>query len=114
MSTNIKDYEVGEQVLVRLEYRLESATVVKVGRTRLLVRMFGYEQEYAKTVELYRVAKLDEEVALVWELWKGTNGRGGYRIEREMYPEKRKPAKYINLPNDMLWEESYGVIQAGV
>lgn len=114
MGNSVKDFVIGEQVRVRSEYRLEYATVVRIGRTRLLISVTTFGCEYLRSVELNRVVKLDEEVALVWELWKGTNGRGGYRVERELYPEKRKPAKYISLPNDMLWEGSYGVLRSGV
>jgi len=29
----------------------------------------------------------NEKVCVVWETWRGVNGRGGYRVERERYPE---------------------------
>jgi hypothetical protein len=38
----------------------------------------------------------DEKVCVVWETWKGVNGRGGYRVEREKYPQHRIPARLIS------------------
>lgn len=40
-----------------------------------------------------RCAHPQEEVALIWELWRGVNGGGAYRVEREQYSEQRRPAK---------------------
>lgn len=36
-----------------------------------------------------------EKVCVVWETWKGKNGRGGYRVERNLYPQQRIPADQI-------------------
>ena len=52
-----------------------------------------------------KVAEPDENICIVWEQWKGS--RGGYRIERQLYQNKLKPAK--NWPYQALvWEDSYG------
>lgn len=39
----------------------------------------------------------DEIVCVVWETWRGVNGRGGYRVERERYPDKRIYASQISM-----------------
>lgn len=36
-----------------------------------------------------------EKVCLVWETWRGVNGRGGYRVERRLYRDKALPANQI-------------------
>ena len=36
-----------------------------------------------------------EEVCIVWEMWKGVNGRGGYRVERKLYSTHRVPAELV-------------------
>ncbi len=49
-----------------------------------------------KRVPVSKVATPTESVCVVWELWKGTNGRGGYRVERELYPNQRVPAEQVS------------------
>jgi len=39
----------------------------------------------------------NEKVCVVWETWRGVNGRGGYRVERERYPNERVPAYKVAL-----------------
>jgi hypothetical protein len=52
-------------------------------------------EDHVYTVPKEKCASLEEEVCVVWELWKGRNGRGAYRIERQLYPDKRVPAKNV-------------------
>jgi len=57
----------------------------------------------------------DELVCVVWEMWKGRNGRGGYRVERQLYPEHRIAANMIERQNEFnlhgrVVENSYGVL----
>ena len=62
-----------------------------------------------------KCAFADEIVCVVWEGWKGVNGRGAYRVERELYPTLRIPAKNISRQTDnkrgsgRINEDSYGV-----
>lgn len=50
---------------------------------------------YVRTVAKEKCALPNEEVCVVWELWRGRNGRGGYRVERKLYPETRVAAKRV-------------------
>ena len=57
----------------------------------------------------------DEEVCVVWEQWKGINGRGGYRVERELYSNDRVPAGKVHYQQvgrnalGRITETAYGV-----
>ena len=46
-------------------------------------------------VPVDKTARPDEQVAVVWEQWKGRNGRGGYRVERTLYPQWRVGANLV-------------------
>lgn len=64
-----------------------------LGNKRIKVKDFnGWEH----TVPAEKCARPDESICLVWELWKGRNGRGTYRIERSLYPQWRVPAKDVS------------------
>ena len=47
-------------------------------------------------VEPDKCAEPDDLVVIVWEMWRGRNGRGGYRIEREMYKDHARPAREVS------------------
>jgi hypothetical protein len=49
-----------------------------------------------KPVPKEKCAFPDEIVCVVWEQWKGKNGRGGYRVEKELYPNDRVRADRVN------------------
>lgn len=51
---------------------------------------------FVRTVAIDKTATPDELVCIVWETWKGVNGRGGYRVERTLYPTHRVAAKATN------------------
>lgn len=75
-------------------------------------------EQYTRRVAKEKCARPDECVCLVWETWKGVNGRGAYRVEREMYPQERRPARTTLRQPDWgepntgaVWELSPGVIQ---
>lgn len=41
----------------------------------------------------------DDMVCIVWEAWKGKNGKGSYRIDKEKFPLMHTKAKQIPLLN---------------
>ncbi len=51
--------------------------------------------EQTSYIKKEKCAFPDEIVAIVWMLKKGRNGRGAYRVERELYPTIRVPAREI-------------------
>ena len=82
--------KIGDTIYFLYDYVLERGTVIGIGPVNVRVQ-FGSghitRQTHAKC------AMPDESIAVVWELHKGRNGRGGYRLERELYADQRVPAK---------------------
>jgi hypothetical protein len=66
-----------------------------------------------RTVPKEKCAFPGESVCVVWETWRGVNGRGGYRVERELYPESRVPAERVDnrmfASSGRVNEKSHGV-----
>jgi hypothetical protein len=82
----------GSRVYWLYNYDWEWGTVVKCNtKTVTLTDSWGNTRK----VPNEKVAGPEERVVVVSELWKGKNGRGGYRVEREMHDEFRIPAKDI-------------------
>lgn len=100
--------KVGDKVKVLEDYNFNMALVTKINRTTIKIRDV-FDNEY--NVKKEKVAELNEKVVIVWERWKGVNGRGSHRIERVLYPEHRRPAKDIPRQVNRLWESSYGVME---
>jgi len=59
---------------------------------KLFVPSNGMLSAHERRVPKDKCAEPEENVCVVWEKGRGTNGRGGYRVERELYPEHRVPA----------------------
>lgn len=76
------------------DYNWECGYVVSEGPKNLKIK-HHYFQDVVYTVPRAKCAWPDEQVCVVWEMWKGRNGRGGYRVERELYPEDRIPANMV-------------------
>lgn len=90
----------GDTVYVLNDYRMYAGTLVKINKTTASV---DYDLGRVCREPLAKVAGADELMCVVWEMWKGRNGRGGYRIERTRYPERHKPARCYH-PSDRVWE----------
>lgn len=80
------------------DYNWERGIIVGGGKKNYKIQNWYkelYRNDHIKYVPKEKCAHPDELVCVVWETWRGVNGRGGYRVEREMYPESRIPAKNI-------------------
>ena len=80
------------------EYRLSRGTVVSVGPVNLKIEIMIFqadcsEKPYHFSKPHTKCAHPDEQVAIIHEQWKGRNGRGGYRLDREQYTDDLIPAK---------------------
>jgi hypothetical protein len=65
------------------------------------------------SVKKEKCASPDEKLVIVWEMWKGRNGRGSYRLEREMYKEYALFANEIarqHRGGGRVSEISYGIL----
>ena len=91
----------GDTVYVLDDYRWANGkvkTTPREGSKSVLIEFpasFGLCQR-EKRVPIDKIALPAESVCVVWETWKGTNGRGGYRVEREMYPNERVLANQVS------------------
>ncbi len=83
--------KIGDTVMFLREYSWLCGKVVSLGKVNVKVQWDGK----ISSIKKEKVAELNESVCIVWELWRGRNGRGGYRVERELYPQFRIPAKDI-------------------
>lgn len=79
------------------DYNWEKGEIISVGPKRYKIKMpaTSITAEWTRRVPKEKCAMPDEEVCVVWETWRGTNGRGGYRVERVLYPGQRVPAKMV-------------------
>ena len=103
---------MNEQIYFLWDYNWCIGTLVSSGPKNNKIRFedFGY-LPHVKTVSKEKCAVPGESVCVVWEQWKGKNGRGGYRVERELYPQHRVPAERVarQLGDGRVTEVSYGV-----
>ena len=105
-------YIPGQTIYFLDEYRWTQGTVLSCGPKNVKIQYMFCGQSVDTTKPKEKCALPDEEIVVVWECWKGRNGRGGYRVERTMYPNERKPAKQLRKAN--LAESAYGVIDVNV
>ena len=102
-------FNPGDKVYVLYDYTLESATVVSARGEKTVLVEFDYPAGYRMRAKREKVAAPNESIAVVWERWKGVNGRGGYRLEREMYADKQTLAKDWHWKG-YLWENELGIL----
>jgi len=84
------------------EYRWVRATYISTNRTgtknKVHVPAYAIPGNIAHDtmVPIEKCAWPDEVVCVVWDRTKGRNGRGSYRVERNLYPRWRIPAKHLD------------------
>lgn len=111
----------GDEVWFLSEYEWLRAIVQTTpksnSKTVKLGGVIHYPSGYTFRVSVEKIAKPDDVVCVVRETWRGKNGRGGYRVERELYPEARMPAKELNRnyqyyqgAKAFVTEKEYGVL----
>jgi hypothetical protein len=102
------EYKIGDTIYVLSEYNLCKGEVVSINKTTVkVVFQIPWCIPQVKNVKLEKLCGADEEIVIVWEMWKGKNGRGSYRIERELYREYSHPSKL--WPHQAhVWETGHG------
>jgi hypothetical protein len=81
------------EIYCLIEYRWVKCELLSTGKVNHKVKFqIPGCIEQISYLKKDRCAFPDEIVAVVWDLGKGKNGRGAYRVERELYPELRVPA----------------------
>jgi len=106
-----KTFTVGDDVIVLIDYSLCLGKVVKVNPKgiKVLVAASGGCIQYLGNFKYEKVCKVDTKAVLVWERWKGKNGRGGYRLDTIMYPELAQAVSNIRGMT-YLYEDTFGVV----
>ena len=107
---------MNEPIYFLLEYNWELGTLVGEGKKNYKIFFSGcWMTDHTRYVPKDKCARPDESVCVVWETWKGKNGRGGYRVERELYPEHRVRADHVARQSwgpGRVDEDAYGVGRA--
>lgn len=94
VTTPPKDLKIGDKIYYLSEYDFMNGIVLSIGKKNVKIKGNNFSGNTYEIVRPFdKVALPDEIICVVWERWKGVNGRGGYRIERKLYPQYRKPAK---------------------
>lgn len=70
---------------ILVEYHIFRAKVLKENKKTYTVSLEGETRRVPK----HKYVSKDTPFCLVWEMWKGVNGRGGYRLETERYTDKQ-------------------------
>jgi hypothetical protein len=78
------------------EYNWEKGTLISTGKKNYKISVqYPWGVPQIRYISKEKCAFPDEVVCVVWETWRGVNGRGGYRVEREKYPNDRICANQI-------------------
>lgn len=104
----------GQKVFVLREYSLYPGTIsstLRANSKTVSVLVEGYSHPISVPVD--KVVDENTSICIVWEQWKGKNGRGGYRLEKNLYPNVRLPAiKYF--ANHGPWSRSMRYVYESV
>ena len=106
VKTTPPNLKKGDLIYLLDGYDLMRGEVISIGpkNVKIEAQCIG-PGTYTTSKPFDRVAEPDESICVVWQRWKGIEG--SYRIERELYPQYRRPAK--NWPwQQHVWEDFYG------
>ena len=100
--------KAGDLVYFLYDYTLEKGLAESIGNKNVKIAKTRWDDSiYYTRVPIEKVVLSDEMICIVWEQWKGKNGRGGYRIEKELYKNRQKLAKEWPY-QALVWEDSFG------
>lgn len=101
--------KTGDKIHFLSEYTLLEGTILSVGpkRLKIFVPAHGFFTAHEVRIPFEKCALPTELVCVVWEKWKGGNGRGGYRLEKILYANLQQRAS--DWPrNALVYEDAYG------
>jgi hypothetical protein len=108
---------IGKEIYFLTDYNWFRGKLLSVGKTNCTILSSAFGQPHEFKIRRDKCALPEEKVCVVWETWKGVNGRGGYRVEREKYTKERVPARNVNYQSSSwigegrVTEDSPGVIR---
>ena len=119
MTKNSKEHGRSREIYFLSEYNWEKGILLKECRKNYKIWYPGGSlTPHEKFVAKDKCAFPEEEVCVVWETWKGANGRGSYRVEKEKYAAKRvlasKVARQGSSGPGRVTEETEGGLRATV
>ena len=103
---------VDDEVFLLHKKNIYKAIVLKISEKSAKLHVLNDKglKEHVKNYVYSSFAKKGDKVALVWEAWRGLDGLGGFRIEREKYEDIRIPIEKI--PSKVyLYEENLGEVK---
>lgn len=108
----------GDTIYFLSDYSWFCGTVISKGpkNFKILVPAQRWFKEHIATISADKCANPEELVCVVWEKWKGKNGRGGYRVERGLYPSSRVPGRGVHYQHcnynakGRVDETAYGIL----
>ncbi len=100
----------GDNIVYLMEYTLLRGIVLKVNKKSIKVKIPETIpfREQIKNVPFEKVLKQGTPAVLVWEMWKGVNGRGGYRLDTYLYKDKQIPVEKIP-PSSYIYEKEFEI-----
>jgi hypothetical protein len=102
MGMTVQDLKPGDTVYFLQDYNWNSMPVVQVNRNTVTIRYAVFSgntlqwEYFDMNKRIDKCAHPKEKVCVVWERWKGVNGRGGYRVDRDLYPDKMVDAEKVD------------------
>ena len=107
------NHPAGDKIYFLLDYNWNEGILISEGpkNFKIYVDICGF-QPHTRYVPKDRCARPGEKVCVVWEKWRGTNGRGGYRVERKLYPQHRVASEDVARQSWAIGrvnEQRYGV-----
>lgn len=97
------------------EYNWECGELISEGPKNFKIRTFTTPvmRELIRSVPKEKCAFPGEMLCVVWEMWKGRNGRGGYRVEKQMYAADQSVAEKVGRQRGTgrVTEIAYGIKQ---
>lgn len=115
MSERLKLFKVGDEIRFLSEYNLLHGTVISIGRKNIKISYNNHMNYYNPndvrmlTKKPEQLALLNEPMCVVWEQWKGVNGRGAYRLEFNLYTQHHLLGKNYPRQRQWVYESAYGV-----
>lgn len=81
------------------EYNWERGELLSTGKKNYKIRCSPpswSSRAHERYIPKDKCAFPADIVCVVWETWRGKNGRGGHRVERILYPLNRIPADQVS------------------
>lgn len=78
------------------DYNWERGILVSEGPKNYKIEIRWKNGTKIKSFPKEKCAFPVEKIVVIWETWKGKNGRGGYRVERKLYSDDRILAENVS------------------